>query len=164
MNVPKKSAENWTAKGYEEPKGSFELLSEWAITKPTRKASKSSGKKYFELARSLLLLYRKHSTSGKVFNVEKAVRKQFKLPAKCDAEFAAEGADSTAEELVFLLACAAVVRSKKGGACLAKFALRRRDPNRISEKLKKLLHGEKIPQGAFDPAVIELSDDEEDAD
>ena len=148
---------DWTWKYWTEASGGWELLKSWAATLVKYPVPEGVLKEYFELAHAIMLLHRKYCQNRKYKDVEKDVWAELHVPKEIETAFSNAGKEFNEYEENFVLACVAVVRAKKGGACLAHYAIRRRSENAIWVKVKKMFEQVPIPTEEYEAG--DLADD-----
>ena len=136
---------DFTWKYWKETTGNWELLRSWVAMKLVYHIPEELLKEYFDIVHTILLLHRKYSQGRKLSDTEKDVVREFHLPEKIDEQFLAAGMEFNQFERNFILACAAIVRTKKGAACLAHYAIKRRSQEAILGMTKRIFKGVEIP-------------------
>ena len=145
---------DWTWKYWTEASGSWELLKSWAEKKVVYQIPEGLLKEYFELAHAIMLLHRKYCENRKYKDVEKVVLAELKVPKEIETSFSRAGKAFNEYEENFILACVAVVRAKRGGACLAQYGIQRRSEDAIWVKAKKVFENVAIPTEDYEGVPV----------
>ncbi len=140
---------DWTSREWKEARGGWELLTEWTEKIDVDRILAVLLKEYFELAHTILALHRKECPGRKLTDLEKEVFAAVRVHKHIYYSFSRKWKDFSTCEEHFIRVCVAIVRTERGAACVAHYAMPRRSLQGIRIKANKMFENVNIPTGDY---------------